>query len=63
MTTIIILIQAIIEEVKNRGIDIQLNYTDIDEIQKNSYLKVNKKTPRPGLISLDMIKIIQVMNI
>lgn len=63
MTTIIILIQSIIEEVKNRGVDIQLNYTDIEEIQKNSYLKQSKKTHHLDLISLDMIKTILVMNI
>lgn len=43
MTTIIILIQSIIEEVKNKGVDIQLNYTDIEEIQKKFIFETKQK--------------------
>jgi len=44
ITTIVILIQCIIEEIKSRGDNIELNYTDISDIRKKYIFEEKSKT-------------------
>ncbi|EMW1141083.1 DUF262 domain-containing protein [Serratia marcescens] len=50
ITTIIILIQSIIEEIEARDGDIQLNYTDITDIRKKFIYENKSRTPSRSYI-------------